>query len=68
VGTDGHIFRDNYSTFIAGCRARKPRKNSSWARECQSRIEAWRQSFLGNLTPRIQWCYLFSDLRKTFAA
>jgi hypothetical protein len=50
-------------SLIAGCRgARKPRQISSWAWECQSQIEVWRQSFLGNLMPRIQWCCLFSDL------
>jgi hypothetical protein len=56
-------------SLIAGCRgAQKLRQISSWAWECQSRIEAWRQSFLGNSMPRIQWCCLFSDLSIISAA
>ena len=55
----GHDFRGRYIHYCRLQRAWKPRWNSSWAWECQSRIEAWRQSFLGNLMPRIQWCYFF---------
>jgi hypothetical protein len=67
-GTTKHSLRDIFWELIVGCRARKLRQIFSWAWECQSRIEAWRQPFLVNFTPQIQWCCMFSDLRKAYAA
>jgi hypothetical protein len=62
----GHENRDVAQRIKCREHAHKPRRIFSRAWECQSHIEAWRQSFLGNSTPRIQWCCLFSDLRKCF--